>query len=207
METKEADNVITYQSDAFENLLTEINNKALPSELCIILLAGKAYNQKELALNKIKDQVEEAGNTITYRHTEKVDANILFTNNEAETRERIDKLFDEFKTDESILYMVNGANLCGAFTGYSLSNVKYATPQEKYFLKKAKEHKAFMVIDFETIDGIDRTLARAARSIIKFPLPTSGFKGFLARLKQVKVNGFDLNSDRPVNKELKIGNF
>src|SRR5699024_7199653 len=109
--------------------------------------------------------------------------------------------------ENSMIYMSNGANLCGAFTGFSLSKVKYATPQEKYFLKKIEANNAFVVIDFETIDGVDTTLNRASHAIITFPPPVSGLKGFFARLKQIRINGFDLNSDRPVPPQNLNANF
>lgn len=196
---KHATRQIEYKSDSFDQLLSTLKNHKKEQGYRLILLAGESESKKEKAFSRIKNQSE--------RNVLQADANELLSANEAETRQRIDELFEGFDANNTILYVDNGSNLCGAFTGYTLSKVKYATPQEKYFLKKIIENKAFTVIEFETIDGIDTTLNRASHAVVTFPVPDSGIKGLVARLKQIHVNGFELNSKRPVNKELKIGNF
>lgn len=190
---------VQFKSDSFDTLLSNIGSKTTEQGYRLILIVGESEDKKEEAFNKIKEQTE--------RDVLQVDANELLSANEAETRQRIDKLFNDFDAEHTILYVANGANLCGAFTGYTLSKVKYATPQERYFLKKIIESKSFTVIDFETIDSVDTTLNRASDAIVTFKVPDSGIKGLIARLKQIHVNGYDLNSKRPEKKELIIGNF
>ncbi len=193
MEIKTAEGAagcIRYESDTFEKLLSEVEDKSSFNEFYLMLLVGNLKDKKKEAVKEVK---ERSGRDAT-----EVDANPLISANEVETRLRIDDLFEDYDSENTILHVINGANLCGAFTGYTLSKVKYATPQERYFLKKIKEHKAFVIIDFEEPDTLDTTIQRAASSTVLFCPPDSGIKGFMARLKGFSVNGYNLNSQRPV---------
>lgn len=188
-----------YKSEEFDHFISTIENQSAEQSYFLVLLAGSSQEKKKQALDLINEEVE--------REVYHVDANVLFNANEKATVHRIDELFETYDAGQSILYIDNGANLCGAFTGYSLSKVKYATPQERYLIKKIKENNAFVVIDFETLDGADITLIRASRAVITFPVPTSGLQGFLTKLGQIKLNGFDLNSKRPVPSQNTMPNF
>lgn len=196
---KHATRQFDYKSDSFDTLLSNIKEYTTKQGYHLVLLAGDSEEKRKEAFDQILDQTE--------RDVKHVDANTLFSANENATYKRLDELFEMFDAENSIMFVTNGANLCGAFTGYSLSKVKYATPQEKYFLKKIKAHNAFVVIEFETIDGVDITLNRASHAIVTFPVPNSGLKGLMARLKQIHLNGFDLNSKRPVPPQNTMANF
>ncbi len=190
---------INYNSESFENLLSETENEAKRRDFHLLLMVGQSKERKQDALNEIKKR--------TGRDFQQVDANELISANEAETCRRIDELLENYSSNDTILHMTNGGNLCGAFTGYTLSKVKYATPQERYFLKSIQQAAAFVIIDFESLDHIDTTLKRASHAIITFPVPDSGLKGLMARLKQIHVNGYDLSSKRPVHGGRSAGNF
>ncbi len=196
---KNVSNRVQYGGEAYEKWIAEIEGRVKTDHFNLILLVGESKKKKQDALDEIKKQTD--------RDFYETDANELISANEAETCLRMDELFESFDTANSILHVINGANLCGAFTGYTLSKIKYATPQERYFLKKIEKKAAFVIIEFESLDHIDTTLKRASQSIITFKVPDSGIKGFIARLKQVHVNGFDLNSKRPVREGRSAGNF
>jgi hypothetical protein len=126
-----------------------------------------------------------------------VDANDLIIQKESECKENIDELFDEFDPEKYLLHLKNGSRFSGVYIGHTLSRVKYATPQERYFLKKMQQKGGFYVIEIDASDDAVSTLKRAAQSIINFPAPKSGLKKMLWNLKQVSLHGSHLKNDRP----------
>lgn len=222
---------IQFNSDEFNEFVSTINNRVDDHEHHIILIAGRSEKKKNQAFNAIQNSAErtvievDANDLLTVNETktrEHIDHLFATYNAENDSSEMDDisfkgpavpppELLDLQKKMENskppIVYLKNGSNLCGAFTGFSLSKIKYATPQEKYFLKQLKAHHAFVIIDFNTMDGIDQTLRRESDTIITVNPPQKGLQRLLAKLKQIHVNGFDLDSDRPINNELKTGNF
>lgn len=153
------------------------------------LFIGLYENNKQKALKELSKATGKE--VLTY------DFNDIVSKIESETFEAVDKLWDEVKGTDSILYFANGDKLCGAYTGFSHSKVKYATPQERYFLQKIQEFRGLVIVDITEYDSADETILRAAQSIIKFPLPESSLQRFWWHLKHYSLHGFDIKTKRP----------
>lgn len=155
--------------------------------LCLFM--GLYEPDKKKALKKIS---KTTGKDVT-----RFDFNDIVSKKETETFEHIDRLFNEVVDPDSILYFSNGDKLCGAYTGFTLSKVKYATPQERCFLKKIKKIRGLIIIDIKETDNADGTMLRGAHSIIKFPLPKSPVRRILWHLKHYSLHGYDIKTKRP----------
>lgn len=180
---------ISYNDSSFsewENMLTkEADQKT--HHLCLFL--GLYDPNKKKALEKIGKKLN--------RNVQIVDTDELVTEIESETFKNLDELFEGLHQSEDIIYLDHGDRLCGTYTGFTRSRVKYATPQERYFLKKVKAFDGLVIVDVDEFSDADTTLRRAAKSIVSFNLPDSKWKRFVWHLKNFSPNGYDLRSKRP----------
>jgi len=180
---------LTPNDEEFEEFVATLVNESQDPSHHLSLFLGVFLPDKKQALNKISDKT---GLTV-----ETIDFNDVVSRSEEETFSNLDRVFDKHKSMQSILYFRNGDKLCGAYTGFTHSRVKYATPQERYFLKKVQEYQGIVIVDITQYTAADKTLRRAAGSVISFPLPDSKMKRFLWHLKNYTLHGFELRSKRP----------
>ncbi|MEX0945055.1 MAG: AAA family ATPase [Balneolaceae bacterium] len=126
-----------------------------------------------------------------------IDLSTVISQNEEESYKNIDELFSVIaKSDKNILFN-HGDVLAGQYTGYTYSSVRYATPQEKYFLKKITGSERFYVLNLKETAAIDKTLERFAQTSIQFDQPAS-FLGLLFwKIRQIKLQGHTFASKRP----------
>lgn len=117
---------------------------------------------------------------------------------ESETYKKLDQLFDRLSSIRSLIIFNNAEQLCGVYVGHTYSVVKYATPQEKYFIKKLKELNCSCIIEFENENHLDKAIERVADAIVRFRVPSSIIEKVFFWLSQVRVNGSNLPSRRPV---------
>lgn len=92
---------------------------------------------------------------------------------ESETYKKLDQLFDRLSSIRSLIIFNNAEQLCGVYVGHTYSVVKYATPQEKYFIKKLKELNCSCIIEFENENHLDKAIERVADAIVRFRVPSS----------------------------------
>lgn len=184
---------------SFDELIDHLSRAQNLEPYHLSILIGKDQDKLDIALQKMAD----ASN----RKILDVDANEVISKIESETYANLDTLFKRYYADESILHLQNGSRLCGVYTGYTHSKVKYATPQERYFLKKVQQKGGFYVIDINDDDDSDTTIRRAAQSIVHFPKPDSIFKTLLNKLKGVSVHGHQIETKRPEHYGKTSGNF
>lgn len=180
---------VSYNDSSFrewEDYLTEEIDRKV-HHLCLFL--GAYEPNKKQALKRLSSKFN--------REVQVIDADDLVSKIESETYKRLDKLFSSLNRFDDIIYLKNGDKLCGSYTGFTHSQVKYATPQERYFLKKVKAFKGLVIVDIDEFTNADTTLRRAAKSIVSFPLPDSILKRFIWHLKNYSFNGYDLRSKRP----------
>lgn len=197
--TEDTDQDLTFNENS-SGQLNEIMKEAAESKshhLCLFL--GVYHPDKKSAL---KDVSNSTGLSVST-----VDFNDLVHKSEKETFQKLDDFFDQHQNSESILYFKNGDKLCGAYTGFTHSRVKYATPQERYFLKKVRDFKGIVIVDITEYTAADKTLRRAAASIMSFPLPESTVQRFFWHLKNYTLHGFELRSKRPEAYGEVPGNF
>jgi hypothetical protein len=180
---------VVFGKDDYEELLTHFQQNNFADTYHICLLIGEAKSAKKRALKKI---AEKSGLEIL-----SVDANDIIIQNESECKQNIDNLLGNFNPEKQLLHLKNGSRFSGVYVGNTLSKVKYATPQERYFLEKVKGNSGLFVIEIDEPDDAERTIRRTAQSIVSFPPPKSGLKKMIWNLKQVSLQGSHLKNDRP----------
>ena len=176
---------LSYSTDSI-NSITE-NVKRDNHHLCLFL--GLYKPNKREALEEIASEVE-----LTVHH---LDLNDFVVKSEQETIENLNTLFDKYNSSEAILYFENGDKLCGAYTGFSHSRVKYASPQERHFLRLIQEFEGVVIVDISEYTAADKTIRRAAQSIIRFDLPDSMLKRFMWHLRNYSLHGCEIKTKRP----------
>lgn len=180
---------ISYGDSNYSKLLDHLRFQIDKNNHHLSLFLGLFEPNKEKALNELEEKLG--------RDVKVIDTSELASRIESETYEMLDNFFDNMDQSEDILYFKNGDKLCGVYSSYSHSRVKYATPQERYFLKKVKNFKGLVIVDIEEFTDADKTLRRAAGSVISFTLPDSKWKRFFWHLKWYSFHGFELKTKRP----------
>lgn len=190
---------VSYGGDSFDELINHLATHSAELPYHLSLLIGKSGEKKDEAVKKIADA--------TGREIQSVDANEVISKVESESFENLDYIFKKYDSYNTLLYLKNGSRLCGVYTGYTQSRVKYATPQERYFLKKVQETGGMFVVDMDTSTDADTTIRRAAQSVINFPIPQSGLKKLFWKLKGISVHGYQIKTERPERYGETSGNF
>lgn len=192
MDIQTADNKfqnITFGDSSFDELKEELSRTTDQQQHHLGLFLGSYLPDKEKALEEFSSALNRKIHTINTQE--------LVSKIESQTFTKLDTLFDGLDRSDEILYFKNGGKLCGTYTGYSHSHVKYATPQERYFLNKVKAFKGLVVVDIDELSDADKTLRRAAHSIVTFYLPDSKLQRFMWHLKNFSAHGFELKTKRP----------
>ncbi|MDX1638346.1 MAG: hypothetical protein R3281_10280 [Balneolaceae bacterium] len=182
-------NISFKKQDQFKKLVSHLEENVSSADHHLCLFLGLYEQSKKKALK----QVAQA----TGLEVKKIDFNDIISKVEQETYDNLDELFYDLDKKQKLIYFTNGDKLCGAYTGFTHSKVKYATPQERYFLKKVKDFEGLVIIDISEYDNADETMLRAAQSIVKFPLPDSRLQRFWWHLKHYSLHGFDIKTKRP----------
>ncbi|MEX0994250.1 MAG: AAA family ATPase [Balneolaceae bacterium] len=181
---------ISHDDPEIQNFLDELKQINVASSYYLVLLLGPYRKGKQQFLEKLAGHT---GQKITH-----VDMHDVVTMHEAETYRNIDALFKELSEEESILFFSNGDRLCGAYTGYTYSKTRYATPQEKYFLKKIQKMEKIILLDILDDDNVDKTLERYSHAAINFDKPTSVLKRLTWNIGNYSFHGHQIVSKRPV---------
>lgn len=106
----------------------------------------------------------------------------------------LNEVFDTADAQNDLLFFARGDRLCGVFTGYTFSKVKYATPHERHFLRLVKEYGGTVLVCFDHEDSTDETMLRASQSVIRFPLPSSPLKRLTWGLKNYTFHGIEIST-------------
>ena len=186
---------LSYSSDS----ITDITERAKQGIHHLCLFLGLYKPDKEEALSEIASALELT--------VHQLDLNDFVRKSEQETIENLDALFDKYTSSEAILYFENGDKLCGAYTGFSHSKVKYASPQERHFLRLVQNFEGLIIVDITEYTAADKTIRRAAQSIVRFDMPDSLLKRFMWHLKNYTLHGFVLKTKRPDSYGEVPGNF
>lgn len=180
---------VSYNDSSFKEFAEYLSEHNATNPHHLSLFLGMYSPNKRNAVEQLADELD--------RDIRYVDTADLIFRVESESMEAIDQFFSGFKQTEDILYFKNANNLAGIYVGNSQSQVKYATPEERFFLKKVKEFNGLVILDIEEYKDADKTLRRAAKSVISFTLPDSSLERFWWHLKNYSFNGNDLNTIRP----------
>jgi len=181
--------VFEYNSADYRDFIRLFGSSDKPKAHALYLFAGVNDTNRKCAIDEVCREVL----------SEPVDKSLadIISKDEGETRANIDALISEVNPNAEVLILRDGEQLCGVYTGYTYSVVKYATPQERYFLKKIKDLPLPVIVEFRNEDHLDETIEREADAIVKFNPPQSFFDRIFWRLSQIHVNGSILPSNRP----------
>lgn len=183
------ENIFAYNTKEYKDFLKEF--RALDgAKHMLIVFAGEFDTNRKAALDELKREVYDDASEIDLSED-------IITPFEEESYRNIDECVESLKTDASLVIFRNAEQLNGAYTGFTSSVVKYATPQEKYFLKKIKELKVPVVLEFKDKEQLDPTVTRTADAVVKFPAPTSFIEKLAWKVKNVHVHGSHFLSPRP----------
>ncbi len=182
------ENVFEYNSPHYKDFLKEFRNLD-DSDHRLIVLAGTFTTNRKAALDELKREI--IGEIVD------IDLAEVITPYEDQSYQKIDECFASISGNTSLVIFRNAEQLNGAYTGFTSSVVRYATPQEKYFLKKTKEIKAPVVLEFKNQDELDRTVTRTADAVVLFKPPSSLLEKLAWKAKNVQAHGSRFLSVRP----------
>jgi inorganic triphosphatase YgiF len=180
---------VSYGEQEYDELLQHLVDDVKKDRHHLSLFLGIYEPNKKKALKQLEDKLN--------KEVSIVDTAELASRIESETFDKLDQFFADMNESDDILYLKNGDKLFGVYTSNSHSHVKYATPQERYFLKKVKEFNGLVIVDIEEFSDADKTLRRAAHSVVTFTLPESKLKRAFWHLRNFSAHGFELKTTRP----------
>lgn len=178
---------LNYSDQHISSYLESLKNRAA-DPYHLLILAGPYKKAREPFLSDLQKAVGE----LSY-----VDLREIVGPVEEQTYKNIDALFDSLGDTEQNLCFLNGDVLCGEYTAYSYSAVRYATPQERYLLRKIAASDRLFILDLNDPDNIDPTLKRHSHAIIRFNGPSSFFDRLKWKLGQIHVHGHTFTNKRP----------
>lgn len=175
---------LSHKDKEIKNFLDELGEINLESSHYLLLLAGPNSSAKKSFLSRLENQIGSV---------KEISLRGIITQNEDEAYKNVDEMFKYIGETEKNLLLRHGDVLAGEYTGFTYSSVRYATPQEKYLLKKIINSEKFIVIDLHDVDNIDKTLERFAQAAVMFDEADSLF----GKLKRIKIHGHTFTNKRP----------
>lgn len=186
---EQADDTIYYSDKDIPSFLESLEFiKTEPFYL--VMLAGPYVKGKKMLV----EEFQKTGRNLSF-----ADLRDVVSSNEEETINNIDALFESLGKSDDNIYFYNADTLCGQYTAYTYSAVRYATPQGKYLLQKIKNLQRIIILDFDDISNIDITFRRNAKAIIMFNKPESFLKKMVWRLKHASAHGHEFSNKRPAH--------
>lgn len=182
---------ISSSSKETGELINSLGNMNVDSSYYLLVLAGKNRKGKQALINDLKKQAGQ------YREA---DLRHVISTVEEDSYNNIDALFDNFSGDDKIIHLKNGDVLSGEYTGNTYSFRRYATPQEKYLLKKIETSGKIFILELLDEANIHSMLERKAQVAIEFKAPESGLARIFWKIKQIGVHGHTFENKRPLKK-------
>lgn len=183
-----ANNTFEYNSVNYKEFLKRFR-KFDSSNHNLIVFAGPFHTNRNASLNELKREV--IGEAV------EIDLAQVVTPYEEESYQNIDKALATIDAEAPLVVFRNAEQLNGAYTAFSGSVVKYATPQEKYFIQKVKSIPAPVVLEFKDFDQLDQTVVRTADAVVYFRPPSSLIEKLVWKLQNVHLHGSSFLSPRP----------
>ncbi|WP_018126382.1 hypothetical protein [Balneola vulgaris] len=180
--------IFDFNSANYNSFLEDFRNN--PNQKRTIVLAGNFKENRTYALSQFQSE--------TLSEVHEISLASYITKFEDESYEQIDALFEELQKVNGLIVFKDAEQLCGVYTGHTYSVVKYATPQEKYFIQKLKQLKNPAILEFNNEQHLDKAIIREADAVIRFPVPSSLLERIFFAITQFRINGSNLPSQRPV---------
>lgn len=183
-----AENTFEYNSVNYKDFLKRFRNLG-DSEHILIAYAGPFTTNREASLDELKREV--IGEPVI------IDLAEVVTPYEEESYSNLDKCFSSIDEKAPLVIFKNAEQLNGVYTGFTGSVVKYASPQEKYFLNNVSKIKAPVVLEFKEFDQLDRMITRKADAVVLFKAPSSFIEKLAWKVQNIHVHGSRFLSPRP----------
>ncbi len=181
---------INHSDREAETVIDNLKQGSFDTPYKLIVLSGRNQSAK----NSLTSRVEGSAEVIDLR-------NVISTSEE-ETFQNIDSLFESLGDDKPVIYLTNGDVLSGEYTGHTYSHRRYATPQEKYLLRKISDSGRAFLIEFTDSANVNSTIERHAHTIIECTAPASGLGRLLWSLKNIRLHGHTFENRRPLRKQI-----
>ena len=182
------ENSFEYNSVNYKEFLKRFRNLG-ESKHTLIVYAGPFTINREASLDELKREV--IGEPVV------IDLAEIVTPYEEESYANIDECISSIDEKAPLVIFKNAEQLNGVYTGFTSSVVKYASPQEKYFLKNVSKIKAPVVLEFKEFDQLDRMVTRKADDVVLFKAPSSLIEKLAWKVQNVHVHGSHFLSPRP----------
>lgn len=182
--------VYNHSDKEITRFLEKVSQINLDRSHYLLLFVGKYKSGKKSMLNRLQKKVGPFA---------EIDLEQVITLNEKESYANIDKIFSSIPSSTKNILFKNGEVLTGQYTGFTYSNVRYATPQERYLIKKMKGSEKLYVLELQESEAIDKTLERFAQAAIEFEAPGSFVGKLLWKITQIKIQGHTFPSSRPAS--------
>jgi hypothetical protein len=182
------ENTFEYNSLNYKEFMKKFRNMD-SSKHNLLVYAGAFTTNREAGLDELKREI--IGEAV------EIDLAEVVTPYEEESYKNLDKCFSSIPEDAPLVIFRNAEQLNGVYTGFSSSIVKYASPQEKYFLKNVSKVNAPVVMEFKDLDQLDRMAQRTANAVVIFKAPSSLIEKLAWKIQNVHVHGSHFLSSRP----------
>lgn len=177
-----------FNSTSYKEYLKDFRNNTERKR--IIVFAGNFAENRKYALTQFEAE--------TLGETKKINLSDYISVSEEESYAKLDTLFEDLRSVDSLIVFKEAEQLCGVYVGHTYSVVKYATPQEKYFIKKLQQLNCSSILEFENEAHLDKAIQRVADAVVRFRVPSSKLEKLFFWLTQVRVHGSNLPSRRPI---------
>jgi SpoVK/Ycf46/Vps4 family AAA+-type ATPase len=102
----------------------------------------------------------------------KIDLSMLVSKFIGETEQNINKIFEEAKSSNSIIFFDEADAIFGKRTEISHSHDRYSNIEVDYLLQKLEEHDEIVILASNLKQNIDEAFTRRMQFIINFSFPT-----------------------------------
>lgn len=182
-------NTIDHNDPKLNEYINELKNLNVDGSYYLMLLVGPYRKGKTRFLDNFGFELGKGIKRIDLREIVELNEELTFRN--------IDRMINELSEEDRIIWFTHGDRLCGAYTGYTQSKVRYATPQERYLLRSIERIEKMLILDINEPHNVDNTLERYAQTSIRFDGPNTMLRKFGWYLSQVGVHGNKITSMRP----------
>lgn len=170
-----------------QSFIDGLTSQNVDNSYYLTLLIGSNMRSKKSFL----DDVAKKSESVT-----SINLGDIISPDEEESKANIDDLFSNLSKSDKFIYLEDGDAFEGVYTSFSYSTERYATPQEKYFIKKAQESGKIIFLDIKDEYAASKTLKRFAQTIITFDQPASFVDKILYKISKLRVHGHNFESKR-----------
>lgn len=173
-----------------QSFIDGLTSQEVDNSYYLTLLIGSNKRAKKDFLNDLAKKSE----SIT-----SINLGDVISSDEEESKANMDSLFNNLSSSDKYIYFEDGDAFGGVYTSFSYSTERYATPQEKYFIKKAQESEKIIFLDIKDEYASSNTLKRFAQTIITFEEPKSFMDKIFYKMSKIHVHGSGFESKRKVD--------